>query len=50
MGEPSRRLSFYSHQIFVKIEGFRLDRLLDRAMKTGLDLRFVRMKSETELT
>ena len=50
MGEPSRRLSFYSHQIFVKIEGFRLDRLLDRAMKAGLDLKSVRMKSETELT
>ncbi|MGN1143786.1 MAG: sporulation protein YqfD, partial [Anaerovoracaceae bacterium] len=50
MGEPSRRLSFYSHRIFVKIEGFRLDRLLDRAMKAGLDLKSVRMKSETELT
>ncbi|MGN1414913.1 MAG: sporulation protein YqfD [Anaerovoracaceae bacterium] len=50
MGEPSRRLSFYSHRIFVKIEGFRLDRLLDRAMKAGLELRSVRMKGETELT
>lgn len=50
MGEPSKRLNFYSHRIFVRIEGFRLERLLDQAMKEGLILQSVRMHSNTELT
>lgn len=43
-------LSFYSHRVLVKIEGFRLQRLLEQAMKEGLQVKQVRMVSETELT
>lgn len=37
-----RELSFSAHQIKIEIEGFRIDRLLDKAMKKGLDVRNVR--------
>lgn len=43
-------LSFFSHRIRIRIEGFRLDRLLDRALKEGLQLKQVRMTGSTELT
>ncbi len=43
-------LSFYSHRVQIKIEGFRLNRLLDQAMKNGLQLKAVCMRTDTELT
>jgi len=43
-------LSFYSHRVHIKIEGFRLNRLLEQAMKNGLQVKQVRILSETELT
>lgn len=40
-----RELNFSVHRIKVKIEGFRIDRLLDKAMKRGLDVRNIRILS-----
>ena len=48
MGKYSE-LSFFSHRIRIKIEGFRLNRLMNLAMKEGIQLKLVRMLSETEL-
>ncbi|MCI6012270.1 MAG: sporulation protein YqfD [Firmicutes bacterium] len=50
MGEALRRLNFYSHRIHIKVEGFRLERLLDQALKAGLDLKAVRMTEDNALT
>lgn len=41
-------MNFSAHRVEIKIEGFRIDRLLDKAMKGGLDLRSVRMISDIE--
>ena len=43
-------LSFFSHRIKIRIEGLRLERLLDRALKEGLQLKQIRMRGSTELT
>ncbi len=43
-------LSFYSHRVQIKIEGFRLNRLLEQAMKSGLQVKMVCMRTDTELT
>lgn len=37
-----RELNFSAHQVKIKIEGFRIDKLLDSAMKAGIYLRDVR--------
>ena len=50
MRERYRELSFYSHRVEVRIEGFRLERLLDKAMKEGLNVKAVRIHSDTEMT
>ena len=49
MKEKYRELSFYSHRVQIRVEGFKLDRLLDKAMKAGLDLKSVRICSNTEI-
>jgi len=38
-------LNFSVHRVKIKIEGFRIDRLLDKAMKNGLDIRNIRIVS-----
>lgn len=43
-----RELNFSAHRVRIKIEGFRIDRLLDRAMKRGLDIRNIRIVSPIE--
>ena len=43
-----RELNFSAHRIKIKIEGFRIDRLLDKAMKKGLDLRNIRIISSLQ--
>lgn len=40
-----RELNFSVHRVKIKIEGFRIDRLLDKAMKNGLDIRNIRIVS-----
>lgn len=40
-----RGLNFSVHRVKIKIEGFRIDRLLDKAMKRGLDVRNIRIIS-----
>lgn len=50
MGERYRELNFYKDRVQVRIEGFRLNLLLDRAMKAGLNPKSIRMVSDTELT
>lgn len=48
MGGKYSELSFFSHRIHVRIEGFRLEQLLDRALNEGLDIRSFRLISDTE--
>ncbi len=48
MKEPYRELNFSVHRIKIKIEGFRADRLIDRALNARLDMRNIRIISETE--
>ena len=50
MKEKYRELSFYSHRLHIRVEGFKLDRLLDKAMKAGLDIKSIHLVSDTELT
>ena len=45
-----RELSFTSHRVQIRVEGFRLERLLDQSLKKGLELKQVRMVSSTEMT
>ena len=49
MKEPYRELNFYADQTEIRIEGFRIDRLMDKAMKAGLDIRDIHMLSPTEV-
>ena len=44
-----RDLSFSAHRIKIRIEGFRTDRLLDKAMKKGLLLRDIRIISPLQV-
>lgn len=39
-------MSFSAHKVRIKIEGFRIDKLLNKAIKHGLDLRSIEMISE----
>lgn len=48
MKEPYRELNFSVHRVKIKIEGFRADRLIDRAFHEKLDLRNIRIISDTE--
>lgn len=48
MKEPYRELNFSAHRVKIRIEGFRTDKLLDKALRKGLDLRNIRFISETE--
>ena len=41
-------LSFFSHRVCVKLEGYRLERLADQAHQAGLHLKHFRMISSTE--
>lgn len=50
MKERYRELSFYNHRVKVRIEGFRLERLLDQAMKAGIIVKGVRLHSDMEMT
>ena len=50
MKEKYRELSFFSHRVQIKIEGYKLDRLLNKAMKGGLDIKSVQIRSDTELS
>ncbi|MCI8348729.1 MAG: hypothetical protein HFE74_04725 [Firmicutes bacterium] len=43
-----RELNFSAHRVKVKIEGFRIDRLIDKAMKRGLDIRNIKMVSSIQ--
>ena len=42
-------LSFCSHRVLIRIEGFRLNRVVTQAMKAGIQLKQIRMVSETEM-
>ena len=48
MKEPYRELNFSVHRVKIKIEGFRIDKLFNRALEKGLDLRNIRVISEME--
>lgn len=50
MREKYRELSYHGDRRYIRIEGFRLDRLLNRAMAANIELKQVRTRSETELT
>ena len=43
-----RALSFSAHRIRIRIEGVRIEKLLDQAHRKGLDLRYVRLLSHIE--
>ena len=45
-----RELSFSTHQVKIKIEGFRIDKLLDSGMKEGIFFRNVRHVSPLAIT
>ena len=49
MKEPYRELNFYADQVEIRIEGFRTERLINKAMKEGLDIRDIPV-SYTHLT
>lgn len=48
MAAKYSELSFFSHRIRIRIEGVRLERLLDLALKQGLNIKSLRMVSDTE--
>ena len=48
MKEPYRELNFSVHRVKIKIEGFRIDKLFNKALEKGLDLRNIRVISEME--
>ena len=50
MKDRYKGLSFYSHNMEIKIEGFQLSRLIDKAVKNGLQLKNIRPLSDMELT
>lgn len=47
--EGCGKLSFYKHRIHIKIEGFRTDKLIDKAFRSGIVLENVRVVSDTEV-
>lgn len=49
MRDGCKELSFYSHSVHIRIEGFRTDKLLDKAFRSGIALKDVRILSETEI-
>lgn len=48
MRDGLKELSFYRHRVHIRIEGFRTDKLIDRAFRKGIALKNVRIISETE--
>lgn len=42
-------LSFFKERVHIRIEGLRIDRLLDKAFRNGIHMKSVQPKSETEL-
>ncbi|MBR4410306.1 MAG: sporulation protein YqfD [Firmicutes bacterium] len=48
MAAKYSELSFFSHRVRIRIEGVRLDRLLNSALNQGLNIRRLRMVSDTE--
>ena len=48
MREQSAAWSFYSHRLCVRIEGFRADRLLNRACEAGIKIHDLKILSDTE--
>jgi len=49
LGDGYRKLNFYGRRVRIKIEGFRLDYLLDRCLKEDIRLRSVRMRGIMEM-
>lgn len=49
MREGCGKLSFYKHRIHIKIEGFRTDKLIDKAFRSGIVLENLRVISDTEV-
>lgn len=49
MKDRFKELSFYGHSVKIRIEGFRTDRLIDKAARKGITLRELRLISDTEL-
>ncbi len=47
--EKYSELSFFKERVQIRIEGFRIDRLLDKAFRNGIHMKTVQLKSETEL-
>lgn len=41
-------MNFSAHRVQIRIEGFRIDKLLNRAMKEGLDIRGIQFLSQLE--
>ena len=48
MKARSKRLNFYSDRVKIRIEGFQIAKLVDAASRSGILLRHVQMRSETE--
>ncbi len=48
MREKLKRLNFYSRRLHVRIEGFQLERLVDKAARKGILIRDIRIISDTE--
>lgn len=42
-------LSFFKERVQIRIEGFRIDHLLDKSFRNGIHMKAVQVKSETEL-
>ena len=47
MKEKYSELSFYRYRLLIRIEGFRIERLIDKAFKEGIIIRSLRMISDT---
>lgn len=47
--EKYSELSFFKERVHIRIEGFRIDRLIDKAFRNGINMKSVQLKSETEL-
>ena len=48
MGGRYSELSFFSHRMQIRIEGMRLEPLLNQAMGQGLDLKYLRVRNPSE--
>ncbi len=50
MKVKSKESNFYRHQVKIKIEGYKIDRLLNQAMSKGIAIRHLKYISSTEIT